>query len=161
MHGAVRDWVRQSLPLQYETVLEIGSRDMNGGVRDLLSGDIIYTGVDLYEGPNVDVACDFVGYTHPEELDLILCLGTFEHCETWPEIVKAVPRSLKDGGMFLFTCASHGFQPHSGLSIGGGLKPGEFYKNVGPDEMHEVIKECFNESDVKQVGVDLLGWAIK
>ena len=37
-------------------VLEVGSLDINGSVRDLFS-DCDYTGVDLALGPGVDLAC--------------------------------------------------------------------------------------------------------
>ena len=39
-------------------VLEIGSLDVNGKIRDLLNFSKKYTGIDLIKGPNVDLIMD-------------------------------------------------------------------------------------------------------
>ena len=41
-------------------ILEIGSYDVNGNIREMFKGAAEYVGVDLVSGPNVDV----IGYGH-------------------------------------------------------------------------------------------------
>ena len=39
-------------------ILEIGSYNVNGKVRDLFLGSVKYIGIDLQEGPDVDIVMD-------------------------------------------------------------------------------------------------------
>ena len=58
MHGAVLDfarWVKALHPdLVHGPILELGSFNMNGSVRDVLKFDD-YTGLDVRPGPGVDI----------------------------------------------------------------------------------------------------------
>jgi SAM-dependent methyltransferase len=65
------------------TIVEVGSRDINGSLRDLAPAAATYIGVDTELGLGVDVVA-----TNPYSLplpdahaDLVLCSSTLEHCE--------------------------------------------------------------------------------
>ena len=57
MHESVRAWIgAESAGLRDKRVLEIGSRDENGTIRDLFTGT--YIGIDMRAGPSVDRVMD-------------------------------------------------------------------------------------------------------
>jgi len=160
MHPAVREYVAEHLPGEYESVLEVGSRDINGGVRDLLAPEAAYIGVDLREGPGVDVVADFSAYRHPERVDVVLCLEVFEHTPEWREIIDSAHRNLKPGGTLIVTCATTRRPPHSAVN-GGALPPGEHYANVAQDELNLALSRGFCQVSSEVKGTDLRACAIR
>ena len=154
MHGAPRDWVKANLPEHYETVLEVGSLDINGGVRDLLDPAATYTGVDMQRGPGVDIVADFTDYLHPEKVDLILCCEVLEHFREWPLILDAAQCNLRPGGRLIVTCATHGRSPHSARSESP-IQPDEWYENVDPERLLGHLKLWFHDIRIDVQGTDL------
>jgi hypothetical protein len=57
VHEAVIDYVAHHVPPAVLSVLEFGSRNLNGSVRSIIHAHT-YVGVDLYEGPDVDIVGD-------------------------------------------------------------------------------------------------------
>ena len=106
-------------------VVEFGSADVNGNVRDLL-GDAEYIGVDIRPGPNVDVVADAATYDPPWRPDLVLCLNMLEHTEDGPAIVANAHRMLAPSGALMVSVPDASFPIHS--ADGGALKEGEWYK---------------------------------
>ena len=101
-------------------VLDIGSLDINGNNRFLLD-DCNYIGLDVGEGPNVDVIRVAHLYEAPnEQFDLIISTEVFEHDMYYQESVQNIIRMLKPGGAFLFTCASTGRPEHGTINSDGG-----------------------------------------
>ena len=113
MHGDARAWVKRSLK-QYAVaghdlrgfVLDIGSRDVNGTIRDQFEGPG-YLGCDMVAGPNVHL----VGHAG----DLTFCDGFFdcivscealEHDLRWEHTLNNAVRMLRPGGLLVITCAS-------------------------------------------------------
>src|SRR5687767_6017676 len=95
------------------TVLEIGSYDVNGTVREIFSAAKSYVGVDLVEGPGVDV----VGYGHEVDqpdgmFDLAISGECFEHDPHWAETFANMARMTRPGGLVAFTCGSRGRPEH-------------------------------------------------
>ena len=168
MHDAVRQYVRQHLPPGYGSVLEVGSLDINGGVRDLLDPKAEYVGVDVQRGPGVDVVVDFTTYQHPEPVDVVLCLEVLEHTPEWPEIVASAARNLEDGGTLVLTCATvvdmgtHmvARARHSAHSSGS-FEPGEFYENVPKAALDAELEKHFLLSASEVLGLDLRAWAMR
>jgi hypothetical protein len=120
-------------------VLEVGSRDVNGSIRELLPWRASsYIGVDIAPGPCVDVVADGATFVPSEAPDLVVCMETLEHAEQAAAIVRNAAAMLlrKPGGRLLVTCATEPRAPHSGVD-GGPLQAGEFYRNVQPDELVE------------------------
>jgi SAM-dependent methyltransferase len=119
-------------------ILEIGSYDLNGSVRKFFPADQAgnYVGVDLCEGPGVDV----VGFGHelsfPEEsFDVTLSCECFEHDPHWARTFANMNRMTKADGVVAFTCASLGRLEH-GTSRTEVSSPGtqsigiDYYRNL-------------------------------
>jgi hypothetical protein len=121
-------------------VLEFGSRNVNGTVRDLLP-DADYTGVDIAPGPGVDHVGDAAEWTETG-FDLVICCEVLEHTSKGSEIVAAARRALgADGGTLIVTCATDPRAPHSAFD-GGALKPNEFYRNVPLEMMRRWLADA-------------------
>jgi SAM-dependent methyltransferase len=106
--------VKQVFPeyFQRKRILEIGSWDTNGTVRNFFE-DCDYTGVDVASGPGVDL----VGLGNEVDLptrsfDLVISCECFEHNPYWAETFANMIRMLKKGGLCLVTCASTGRIEH-------------------------------------------------
>jgi hypothetical protein len=131
------------------TVIELGSRTVagdwpcSGPVRPLF-GDAEYTGVDLREGPNVDVVGNAATYQPDwwprfEGVGTVVCCETLEHTLEAEAICDNARRLLVDGGVFLVTTAAPGRAPHSGVD-GGPLRDGEFYRNIDRPTLWEWLR---------------------
>ncbi len=119
------------------SVIEIGSRDINGSARAHFPG-ADWTGLDLHPGPAVDIVCDALFYEPAKQFDLIVCCEVFEHDPRLEDIILHVWGWLKPGGKILITCAGPGRDPHSAID-GGALQVDEHYGNISQDEMHEAL----------------------
>lgn len=134
MHTEAREYVARTVGGQhFRTVVEVGGRWINGGVRDLFTATT-YTGLDLHPGGDVDVVADVRDWTPPTPVDLVVCCEVIEHADDARGVVEACAKMLAPGGRVVLTCAGPGRAPHSGLD-GGPVRPGEFYANVEPDEL--------------------------
>jgi hypothetical protein len=158
MHEPVRQYVLMHLPDHYDSVIEVGSLDINGGVRHLLDQKASYLGIDMQEGAGVDLVADFTTYTHPDPVDVVLCLEVLEHTETWREIIASIARNLSSFGTLIVTCATTGRPPHSARN-GGQIQGGEFYQNVTRDELDTELAKHFSQFKSEVQGVDLRAWA--
>lgn len=131
------------------SVVEIGSRDINGTVRPLFP-NARWTGLDLYEGPAVDVVCDAATWSPPEQVDVVVCCEVLEHAANWKQLVCAAFRWLKPGGVFLMTCAAPGRAAHSHHD-GQLLREGEYYENLSGKQIAEVCSQVgFAEVQTRQ-----------
>ena len=122
-------------------IIEVGSRDINGGVRHLFRRSL-YTGLDRVEGPGVDVVADGATWA-PNELhntfDLYLCLEVFEHTPEWPQILYRAWELLRPGGKLLVTAACNPRAPHSAVD-GCELRPNEYYENLVPSHLQKILE---------------------
>lgn len=131
MHGQALQWVASHATFKHwPSVLEIGSRNLNGAVRHLFGGSS-YWGIDIEPGEGVDEVADARIWTAPHPFDLVVCCEVFEHVEDWPMILATIAASLHDGGNVILTMAGPGRGGHSGREPGP-LQPGEFYADVDP-----------------------------
>ncbi len=136
MHTAAYNWVEwcvRVLPPR-RAVLEIGSRDVNGSVRPLFPRVARYWGIDTADGPGVDEVADGATWRSPGGYDTVVCCECLEHVRAAPDICTSAWTALAPGGVFIVTAAGRGRPPHSAVD-GGPLRPGEWYGNVGPDEL--------------------------
>lgn len=122
-------------------VVEVGSLNVNGQVRDFLDHQpASWLGVDLVPGNGVDIVGDAI--------DALPCLGrTFdvavatevlEHHPRWRDVVAAMVDAVHPGGHVVLTCASMGRAPHSASGAPLPL-PGEHYANVTEAEFAEFV----------------------
>ena len=150
MHPEARAWIVEHAPSSPVAVVEVGGRNINGGVRDLFDATC-YVSIDLEGGPGVDVVGDFASWQPDSCPDVVVCCEVFEHAEGWRALCSHAAEVLADDGTFLVTAAGPGRDPHSGHD-GGPLHGGEFYENVDPLDLHSTLDGLF-----KSVKVDVLG----
>lgn len=136
----------------FTSSLELGSRDVNGGVRDLFAD---HTGLDNLAGPGVDIVADAATWLPPRRYSCVVCCEVFEHTPLWPAIVATAYRALEDDGTLILTMAGPGREPHSAID-GLWLKPGEHYQNIEPDDLRAVLEAAgFRHVEILNRDVDL------
>ena len=118
MTPQLKNWVNQ-VRLKYlvptpSRILEIGSFNVNGKVRDLF-GDSDYTGIDLQPGPDVDIVMNghdaFIVFG-ANSFDLILCLDTLEHDIEPYKTILGMQHMVKSGGHMIVSVPTSGFPEH-------------------------------------------------
>lgn len=111
-------------------ILEIGSRDVNGTVRDLFASASSYLGIDIAGGPGVNLILD-AGRIDELGLsfDVVISCEMLEHARDPEQVCEAAYNVLKPGGMFVITAANDKREPHSALD-GGPLRDGEHYQPI-------------------------------
>ena len=108
--GAVRDFYPAAFA--NARVLEVGSLDINGSVRELFSG-CDYTGVDLQLGPGVDLARQGQLVDFPSgHFDTVISAECLEHNPYWRETLANMLRMARPGGLVLVSCATTGRLEH-------------------------------------------------
>ncbi len=137
MHPGAFEFVSRFATHEPLSVLEIGSRDINGSVRCHFPG-ASWTGLDLYPGPSVDIVTNALDYMPESLADMIVCCEVFEHAANWAEIITHAATWLRPAGRILITCAGPGRDPHSAID-GGELHPDEHYANISQDQMAEEL----------------------
>lgn len=93
-------------------VLEVGSYNVNGSIRDLFDTPTLYTGLDLAPGEDVDVVCSGAEYDTDIRFDVVISTECFEHTAQWHEVFGNMHRLCKPGGLVVFTCAAYQRQEH-------------------------------------------------
>jgi SAM-dependent methyltransferase len=111
-------------------VVEIGSQDVNGSLRQVCPSNFQYIGVDFQEAKGVDLVLDDP-YTLPFEsnsVDIVVSSSCFEHSEMFWLVFLEVLRVLKPKGLFYLNAPSAGafhrypvdcwrFYPDSGKAL--------------------------------------------
>lgn len=120
-------------------VLEFGSYNINGSVRDAYPHAASWWGIDIAEGNGVDEVADATTYDAGREFDVVVCAEAFEHTPEWRTIIDNAYRHLKPGGIFVASCATADRPPHSAFD-GGAVRDGEYYANVSFTEMKEYLE---------------------
>jgi hypothetical protein len=93
------------------SVLEIGAYNVNGTVRDIFATADNYTGIDLQEGPGVDLIAYGHELNHPDNsYDITISGECFEHDPHWRETFTNMVRMSR--GLVAFSCASRGRREH-------------------------------------------------
>lgn len=140
--------VTEILPddLTHGDVLEIGSYDVNGQARGHFSRARSFVGVDICEGPGVDV----VGFGHeltfPDGcFDVGLSTSALEHDPNFRLTFANLVRMTKGGGAIVVTCAGPGFPEHGTSRTGLSLSPGtvsvgsDYYRNVSERDLRATV----------------------
>lgn len=140
MHPEAMAWISQYATTDPVTVLDIGGRNINGSPRHLFPAATVYTVLDIADGPGVDVVADAATWVPDREYDVVVSAEVFEHTSVWPQICATAHKALKPGGRFIATMAGPGRPEHSAIDGGWTLHPGEWYANVEPADLLEVLK---------------------
>ena len=122
MHGSAMEIVETALDMftDYNApldVLDVGSYDVNGSYKLICSHpNWNYIGLDIREGPNVDlIVKDGYNWTEVESklFDITICGQVLEHVEYPWLLVKEMARVLKLGGLCIIVAPSYGnIKPH-------------------------------------------------
>jgi len=145
MHSTVTDLVRrmrEKYPGHFKKsrVLELGSRNINGTVRDFFSESADYVGIDCHGGKGVDV----VGIAHEYDqrddgyFDVVVTTEMLEHDPYWEQTLEFAARMLRSGGLFILTCAgpSRGAHHPEDSPIPG------YYGNRTVEELESHLPSC-------------------
>lgn len=111
-------------------IVEIGSQDVNGSLREVAPAGWQYVGVDFVAGKGVDVVLDDP-YQLPFEdgvADMVVSSSCFEHSEMFWIVFLEIMRVLKPHGLFYLNVPSNGafhrypvdcwrFYPDSGRAL--------------------------------------------
>jgi SAM-dependent methyltransferase len=137
--GLAKDWSGRR-------VLEIGSYDVNGSIRGFFGGSD-YTGVDLVEGPGVDLVGSGHTVAFPEAaFDLSISCECFEHDRHWPETLLNMYRATRPGGVAVFTCATTGRPEHGTRRTKASSSPGtqsigsDYYRNLRERDFRRAVR---------------------
>src|SRR3990167_8536433 len=109
----------------FRTVLEVGSGDVNGNIRDLFK-DMEYVGIDMRPGPNVDIvlnAHDLRNKYKEGDFDLVVCFDTLEHDDKFWLTVDTMREVLKPGGWMLLGVPGRNCEQH--------LYPSDYWRFMG------------------------------
>lgn len=144
MHSHAYLWLRRIISIlpTRRSVLEFGSKDVNGQLRSLFSAAQYY-GIDLVDGPGVDEVADAASFLDRVEIycqeygngqglrqyDTVVCSEVLEHTDKGRELCRNAHRHLLPGGIMIITAATSEREPHSAID-GGPLKDSEYYQNV-------------------------------
>jgi SAM-dependent methyltransferase len=99
-------------------VIEVGSYDVNGSLRPLLTSwkPAEYVGSDIVNGPGVDVICEaekLVDRFGEGRFDLVVCTEVLEHTRYWRSVVHNLKHVTAPGGLLLVTTRGPGFAFHA------------------------------------------------
>lgn len=114
MHDSVLRWVASRVDasgLADRETLEVGSLNVNGSARTFFRGR--YVGVDMREGPGVDVVGN--GHDLPFErasFEVVVCTEVLEHDEAFWLTLREIRRVLRPHGSLLLTTRGNGFGEH-------------------------------------------------
>lgn len=111
-------------------ILELGSQNVNGSLRDFSKKNWKYVGADMVEGEGVDIVVD-IGKPLPFEdksFDYIVTSSVFEHDQFFWETFLELVRLTKIGGYIYINAPSNGtfhrfpvdnwrFYPDSGIAL--------------------------------------------
>lgn len=89
---------------EQKTLLDVGSLDVNGNIREVVPKYVKYTGVDMRPGANVDVvvnAHNLLTKFAPESFDVVTCFDTFEHDDMFWISWDQIKQVTKKGGFIL------------------------------------------------------------
>jgi SAM-dependent methyltransferase len=141
MHNTAMVFIKTVLschPVRGKTVLEVGSYNVNGSVRDWVERQqpTSYIGVDLQPQPRyVDEALsanDLVARFGRDAFDVVICAELLEHAEDWRAVVRNLKGVLKLGGLLVLTCRGPGFPRHD--------FPGDYWRFT-VDDMQRIFSD--------------------
>lgn len=142
--------IKQKFPNNFSgvSVLDIGSMDINGNNRYLFD-NYKYTGIDIGTGNNVDIVVSGHLFRSDEQFDVIVSTECFEHDKFWSSTIFNTWFHLKQGGMYLFTCASDGRPEHGTSRTEGWASPytNDYYMNLNESIVrnHLPLEKMFSE----------------
>ena len=145
-------------------VLEIGSLNINGSVRQFFEPDQ-YIGCDLGEGAGVDIVCQGHELPYPNEsFDVVISCECFEHDRHWEKTFQKMIDLVRTGGLVIFSCATIGRPEHGTTRTSPADAPftNDYYRNLREEDFDQ-FKSSFNSYRFSQClrPRDLYFWGLK
>jgi SAM-dependent methyltransferase len=146
-------------------VLEIGSLNINGSVRDFFVNAEEYVGCDLGEGKGVDIVC--AGHELPYadgHFDVAISCECFEHDRHWRKTFSKMVDLVRVGGLVVFSCATTGRREHGTTRTSPADAPftNDYYMNLEAGHFGLLVKRFSrHEFSENQSPRDLYFWGIK
>lgn len=154
------------------SVLEVGSRNINGSVRKYLGTARKYIGIDPVAGRDVDIECTAVEYhaLYPEDensFNIIVCCEVLEHDPEWQETLEAINSLVRENGIVILTWASPARPEHGTARTDGNqfsFLPDYYFapsldqvlkvvepsvQNIISQEINDQFKDCYLSYTVK------------
>jgi SAM-dependent methyltransferase len=141
MHNTAMVFIQTALschPVQEKSILEVGSYNVNGSIRDWVEKErpASYFGVDLQPQTRyVDEtlsASDLIERFGRDAFDVVICAELLEHAEDWRATVRNLKGVLKVGGLLVLTCRGPGFPRHD--------FPGDYWRFT-TDQMRRIFSD--------------------
>lgn len=93
----------QEKDVKGKRVIEVGSLNVNGSLRPLIESlcPKKYVGVDIVEGPGVDMICDaenLVEKFGDSSFDVVITTELLEHVRNWKKVVSNIKNICTSGG---------------------------------------------------------------
>jgi len=149
-------------------VLDVGSLDINGNNKGLFK-NCDYIGLDVIDGPNVDVVSIAHEFDTDKLFDVVLSTNALEHDMYYELTLKNIVRLLKPSGLIFF-CGSYKHKEHgtektspwaSGTTKINNKEWAKYYKNLKIEDITNSlnIEEIFNEFsiEVKEKDIRFIG----
>lgn len=151
MTPQIQNWVLKKRKKFIKTpgrVLEIGSKDITGNVREYFSDAKSFTGTDMERGFNVDLIIDahnLLKKFKKNSFDTILCFEMLEHDREFWTTVKIMHALVKKRGYLLISAPTFEFPLHR--------HPKDYFR-YGEDAFREIIFKDFKVLNLEEVKDD-------
>lgn len=139
-------------------ILEIGSMNVNGSLRDFCPEGAPYVGIDLQRGAGVDVVVHRISQLPfaAEVFDIVVTSSCFEHDAMFWVTFLEICRVLKPGGYLYVNAPSRGeyhrfpidawrFFPDAGLALRDWARGNNYDMNLLESFIAENIRENWND----------------
>lgn len=147
-------------------IIEIGSLNINGTLRTIFKSPH-YLGIDLGEGPGVDLVMRAHEIHSPDNtFDVALSAECFEHDEHWIKTFQKMLDITKPQGIIVFSCATDGRTEHGTFQSDSSTSPftNNYYKNLNEEDFRKEFDfdQLFSEYEfsVEPNHHDLYFWGI-
>lgn len=126
-------------------VLDCGSLNVNGSLREFFEGDINYVGIDIRSGPGVDRVSLTHEFNPVVPFDVVVSAEMLEHDAYWQQSLRQMYGLLKPGGLMAFSCAAPGRAEHGTVAcpdVAPGFEEGlwgtapEYYRPLSEQDIH-------------------------
>lgn len=119
MSESIREWtkkMRLEFPYKAERVLDIGSLNVNGSVKEYFNDALEYIGIDFREGKDVDYVMNAHDITEkfiPSSFNTVVCMDMLEHDDQFWITIKNINDVLKVGGHLFVVMPTINFPIHN------------------------------------------------
>jgi SAM-dependent methyltransferase len=162
--------VKDAYPEWFEwvNVVEMGSLNINGTVRDLFSY-ANFVGFDVGPGPGVDYVVPAQNVRYRDgSFDTAISAECFEHNPYWKETFLNMVRLTRHGGLVTFTCAGKDRPEHGTARTDPGSSPHttnlgwNYYRNLEESDFDGLLGDFQDyEFEYEPHAFDLYFWGIK